>query len=57
MLLSNYGGRWLLPESRFADFKAPPETIPNSIGHHKAWIQAIKTGGTTECNFDCAALD
>ena len=29
------------------DFKRPEPTIPNSIGHHREWIQAIKTGGTT----------
>ena len=28
------------------------KSIPNSIGHHKEWIEAIKTGGTTTCNFD-----
>ena len=27
-------------------------TIPDSIGHHREWIQACKTGGTTTCNFD-----
>lgn len=54
MLLSNYGGRWLLPESRFEGFKAPEPTIPNSMGHHQEWINAVKTGGPTTCNFDYA---
>jgi predicted dehydrogenase len=27
-------------------------TIPNSIGHHAEWIEAVKTRGTTTCNFD-----
>ena len=54
MLLSNYGGRWLLPESKFAGFQAPKETIPKSLGQHQEWIHAIKTGGTTLCNFDYA---
>ena len=54
MLLSNYGGRWLLPESKFTGFQAPKESIPASIGHHQEWIHAIKTGGTTTCNFDYA---
>ncbi len=53
-LLSNYGGRWLFPESKFAGFKAPKESIPASIGHHQEWINAVKTGGTTTCNFDYA---
>lgn len=58
MLLSNYGGRWLLrwlrTEDNYAGFQAPKETIPASIGHHKEWLEAIKTGGTTTCNFDYA---
>lgn len=54
MLLSNYGSRWLLPETKFEGFKAPEPTIPNSIGHHQEWINAVKTGGATTCNFDYA---
>jgi predicted dehydrogenase len=51
MLLADYGRRVLLPE---ADFKGVDgdKSIPNSIGHHKEWIEAIKTGGKTTCNFD-----
>lgn len=28
------------------------QSIPNSIGHHKEWIEAVKSKGTTSCNFD-----
>jgi predicted dehydrogenase len=49
------GNRKLLPESEFADFKAPEPTIPNSIGHHAEWIQACKTGNPTGSNFVYAA--
>ena len=42
----------LLPEEKFEDFERPEPTIPKSIGHHTEWIQAIKNGGTTTCNFD-----
>ena len=52
MLLADYGRRMLLPEPQFADFKAPEPTIPASIGHHKEWIVACKTGSPTTCNFD-----
>jgi len=52
MLQANYGKRALLPEAKFADFKPPEPTIPDSIGHHKEWILACKTGGPTTCNFD-----
>lgn len=27
-------------------------SIPDSIGHHKEWIEAVKTGGPTTCNFE-----
>jgi predicted dehydrogenase len=30
----------------------PAQTIPNSIGHHAEWINAVKTRGPTTCNFD-----
>jgi len=51
-LLADYTRRQLLPEAEFAGFKAPEPFIPNSVGHHKEWIEAIKTGGPTTCNFD-----
>ena len=51
MLLSDYSRHALLPEEQFKDFKRPAEFIPNSIGHHKEWAQAIKTGGTPTCHF------
>ncbi len=52
MLLADYGRYRLLPETDFADYKPPTPTIPDSIGHHKEWIEACKTGGPTTCNFD-----
>jgi predicted dehydrogenase len=30
----------------------PPQTIPNSIGHWAEWAEAVKTRGSTTCNFD-----
>jgi predicted dehydrogenase len=51
MLLADYGKYKLLPENRFKDFTPPTPTIPNSIGHHKEWIEACKTGGPTTCDF------
>ncbi len=52
MVLADYGDHVLLPEKDFADFKRPEPFIKNSIGHHKEWIEACKTGGITTCNFD-----
>lgn len=51
-LLADYTRRQLLPEKDFEGFKAPDPFIPNSIGHHKEWIEAILTDGSTTCNFD-----
>jgi len=52
MLYGNYSTHRLFPSEKFADFEPPEQTIPTSIGHHKEWIQACKTGGDTTCNFD-----
>lgn len=51
-LLADYTHLALLPEDRFRTFELPRETIPRSIGHHREWLEAIRTGGTTTCNFD-----
>ncbi len=52
MLLVNYGQRKLLPEAKFAGFKPPDPSIPDSPGHHAEWAAACKTGSPTGCNFD-----
>ena len=52
MLRADYGSRTLYPEKKFKGFKPPPQTIPASIGHHKEFFEACKTGGPTTCNFD-----
>jgi predicted dehydrogenase len=52
MIISDYGRHLLLPVEKFADFKRPDPFIPRSIGHHNEWIEAVKTGGPTTCNFD-----
>ena len=51
MLRADYDTYKLYPEADFAGFKPPAPTIPNSIGHHKEWLQACKTGSPTTCNF------
>jgi len=51
MLVSDYGKHLLLPEGRFKDFVRPAETIPASLGHHKEWLHACKTGAPTTCHF------
>ncbi len=51
MLLADYNKHLLLPEKQFAGFQPPPKTIPDSIGHHREWIRACKTGAPTTCHF------
>ncbi len=50
-LLAAYGKHVLLPKKDFRDYVRPLPWIPNSIGHHREWIEACKTGGGTTCNF------
>ncbi|MFO0805615.1 MAG: Gfo/Idh/MocA family oxidoreductase [Gemmataceae bacterium] len=38
------------------DITPPPKSIPSSIGHHKEWTEAVKTGGPTTCNFAYSGL-
>ncbi len=52
MLIADYGKHQLLPEDQFRDFRRPDPFIPDSIGHHREWTEACKTGGPTTCNFE-----
>jgi predicted dehydrogenase len=54
MLLADYTRHRLLPEKTFEGYQPPKPTIPDSLGHHKEWVEACKTGGATTCNFDYA---
>jgi len=56
MLLADYGRHVLLPEDKFKDFQPPEPSIPTSLGHHKEWIHACKTGAPTLCNFDYSGM-
>lgn len=43
----------LLPKEKFQDVKAgPPQTLPPSVGHHREWVEACKTGGKTFSSFE-----
>jgi predicted dehydrogenase len=52
MLLADYGKRILLPKEKFGGHKAPKPWIAKSLGHHREWIHAAKTGAPTTCNFE-----
>jgi len=53
-LVADYGKYMVLPEAFAKDFKAPPKSIEKSVGHHKEWCEAIKSGSPTTCNFEYA---
>ncbi len=52
MLQANYDQRTLYPIEKFKDYQPPAPSIPASIGHHREFFEACKTGGPTTCNFD-----
>lgn len=52
MMFADYSRYKLFPADKFASFKPPAQTIPDSIGHHAEWIKACKDGSPTTCNFD-----
>lgn len=54
LLLADYSKHLLLPQEEFAGFQPPEPYIPASIGHHKEWLHACKTGSPTTCNFEYA---
>jgi predicted dehydrogenase len=56
LLFADYNTHKLWPEERFIDFEAPKPTIPNSIGHHKEWIEACRGGAPALCDFSYAGL-
>ena len=52
MIISDYSKHMLLPVDQFADFERPEPTIADSLGHHREWTHAIRTGDPTTCNFE-----
>lgn len=54
-LLCDYGRNLLLPDEK--DFRRPEASIPASVGHHKEWLEAIRSGkGVTTCPFSYGGL-
>jgi hypothetical protein len=50
-LVADYGSNKLYMDDD-SQPAAPPQTIPNSIGHWAEFSQACKSRGPTTCNFD-----
>lgn len=54
-IYGDYGRLLVLPLEKFANAKfdiPEQQRIPASVGHHKEWLDAIRTGSPTTCNFD-----
>jgi predicted dehydrogenase len=52
MLFSDYNNRRLFAAAGVDEKPEVENWIPNSIGHHREWIEAVKTRRPTTCNFD-----
>ncbi len=52
MLLCGFSKRKLYPEEKFADFKEPEQSIPDSPGFYREWLDACRGGEPATCNFD-----
>ena len=42
--ISRGEGVWLLPASRWAEYRLPPQLLPRGINHQQDWIRACKGG-------------
>ncbi|HEV3164359.1 MAG TPA: Gfo/Idh/MocA family oxidoreductase [Isosphaeraceae bacterium] len=56
-LVANYAGYRIIPEEDKATkaekvITEPPKTLPRSVGHHREWLNSIKTREPCSCRFD-----
>ena len=49
-LVANYDTHRIIPE-KGRTIAEPPRTLPRSVGHHREWLNAIKTRAQCSCNF------
>lgn len=47
-------GVWLLPASRWAEYKLPPQMLPRGVNHQQDWIRACKGGAPGMSDFAVA---
>jgi predicted dehydrogenase len=47
-------GVWLLPASRWAEYKLPPQMLPRGVNHQQDWIRACKGGSPGVSEFSVA---
>jgi predicted dehydrogenase len=49
-LVASYDSYTIVPE-KGAKIEEPPKTLPRSAGHHREWIDALKTRAQCSCHF------
>ncbi len=49
-LVADYGSFKIYPEGN-RKIELPPITLPRSVGHHREWLNAIKSRAETSCRF------
>ena len=50
-LVADYGHYRIIPEKKGTKIDEPPKTLPRSVGHHREWLDAIKTRSQCSCHF------
>jgi hypothetical protein len=48
-------GVWLLPASRWADYRLPPQMLQRGINHQQDWVRACKGGAAGVSQFSVAS--
>jgi predicted dehydrogenase len=51
-LVADYSTCKIIPNATGAKIDPPPRSIPTSVGHHREWLDAIKSRGPTTCHFE-----
>jgi len=50
-LVANYNTYKIIPEAG-KTIEEPPKVLPRSVGHHREWLNAIKSREQCSCNFE-----
>ena len=48
-------GVWLLPASRWAEYRLPPQILQRGVNHQQDWIRACKGGAPAVSQFSVAS--
>lgn len=53
-IIANYDIHTIGPAAEATKIKIPDPWLPDSVGHHREWIEACKSRGSTSCGFEYA---